>query len=320
MALSRHERHSVVLVRPISARRYQRIVGISFVLLVLIILTGAAVRLTQSGLGCDNWPKCTESSLTPEWALHGWIEFGNRLLTIVIGFAVIGAALGAYRRVPTRPDLRPYALGLVAGVGIQGVLGGITVRVDLHPLFVGLHYLLSIVLLWNAILLWQKARTGPGKPTPLVDKQVLNLSRATLAMATLVLVVGTLVTGTGPNSGDAEAERLSFSLRSISRVHSLTAWALVALVAALAWRLRTGVRPRSDAVSLEWLMAACIAQGGLGYWQYFAGVPPLLVEVHVAGSVVVWCLTLLIHLSLFAWPEETAEPEEKRSDSDWERQ
>lgn len=304
---------SVRQVRPISATRYQRIAALAGALLVLIILTGAAVRLTQSGLGCDNWPKCTQESLTPEWAFHGWIEFGNRLLTIVIGFVVMAAALGSYLRVPKRPDLRPYAWGLVAGVIAQGVWGGMTVRVDLHPVFVSFHFLGSIVLLWVAIMLWTKGRSGAGTPTSRVSTTTELTSKAVVMTATGVLIVGTLVTGTGPNGGDASATRLDFDLRTIAQIHSLSAWLMVGLVVLLAWRIRAEVSHAQGIRNIEYLLLACIAQGGLGYWQYFAGVPPLLVEVHVAGSVLVWCLALLHHLSLFDWPTEQL-AEERSSD------
>ncbi len=313
-------------VTGISSRRYRQIVGVAGVFLVLIVLSGSAVRLTQSGLGCEDWPKCSEGQLVPEWAFHSWIEFGNRLISGVIGIIVIAAALGAYRRVPRRPDLYPWAWGLVAGVLAQVVLGGMTVWVDLHPLFVSVHFLLSIVLIWNVIVLWRKSaietdavetaatetaatgldlslRQAAGQsPSPLT----LNLSRAVMVVATVVLMVGTLVTGTGPNSGDSQALRLSFDLRSIAQVHSATAWVLVALIVALAFQLRpqaAATRPEESGgktpfAQVQVLLALTVSQGALGYLQYALGVPAGLVELHVAGSLAVWCVALWLHLTL----------------------
>lgn len=299
-------------MKGIPASRYQQIVAASGALLVLIILTGSAVRLTQSGLGCTDWPKCTQETLVPEWGFHPWIEFGNRLLTGVIGFAVMAAALGSYLRTPRRADLRPWAWGLVAGVLAQAILGGITVHVQLHPIFVSFHYLLSIVLVWNVTVLWKMGASGPQKPQLQVPERTRTLSRACLALATLVLVVGTLVTGTGPNSGDDEAVRLSFDLRQIAQAHSLTAWVFVASVLGLAWDIH-----RSDQIEpvvrqvlrrhLQRVLLVTVLQGGIGYAQYLLGVPALLVELHVAGSVASWALMLWLHLDLVERGEERVE-------------
>ncbi len=282
-------------MKRISATRYQQVVTLAGAFLVLIVLSGAAVRLTQSGLGCDDWPKCTKESLVPEWAFHEWVEFGNRLISGVIGVIVIAAALGAYFRVPRRVDLYPWAWGLVAGVIGQILLGGATVLVGLHPIFVSLHFLLSIVLLWNVIILWVKAKHQPQpKPVATHPKQVISLSRVLVGSATLVLILGTLVTGTGPNSGDASAPRFSFDLQFIARVHSASAWILVGLIVALSLQFR-----RTSNKLIQTLLALTLAQGAIGYIQYALGVPAGLVELHVAGSLAVWCVALWFHLSLF---------------------
>lgn len=280
--------------------------AVAWLALAAIVGTGAAVRLTQSGLGCEDWPTCSEDRFVPEWSFHGWIEFGNRLLSGAVAFAVAVAVLLAYRRIPRRPDLIRWAWGLVAGVVAQILLGGATVLVDLHPLFVGAHFLLSMVTLWNAAVLWVKASAGPGPARPLVAPSFINHGRALVAQAVVVLVTGTLVTGTGPNSGDSRAERLQFELESITRVHSVMVWCFLAIAATLAIRLgRSGVLPRG----LQWLLAAIVVQGGIGYWQFATVVPPLLVELHVLGSMVVWCLAMLTHLRLFERPNEEFDPE-----------
>ena len=278
--------------------------------LALIVATGAAVRLTESGLGCEDWPRCSEERLVPELAFHPWIEFGNRLLSGVVALAVAAAVLTAYRRVPRRSDLIGWAWGLVAGVAAQIVLGGITVRVDLHPLFVGAHFLLSIVLLWNATVLYVKATSGPGPARPAVAASVVVHGRALVALAVGVLVTGTLVTGTGPNSGDSRAERLQFDLADVTRVHTAFVWTFLAVAVVLAVRLAASGRAQ---VHVRALLATILAQGAIGYVQYALGVPPLLVELHVIGSMVVWTFALLTYLRLFERPHEEFTDERVKS-------
>jgi len=269
-----------------------------------IVLTGAGVRLSQSGLGCSDWPACTEDRLVPAWGLHAWVEFGNRLLTFAVSAAVAGAVLAAHRRRPRRRDLILWAWGLVAGVMAQIVVGGVSVLLELQPLSVATHFLLSMVLLWNSVVLWVRANSGPAPARPVFPSSILNHSRAMVAAATLVLVTGTVVTGAGPHSGDSRAERLQIALVTAARIHSATVWLLVAVTVALALRLsRLGPDPRRTIGAgprrlVTFLMAAIAAQGAVGYTQYALGVPAALVEVHVLGSVIVWCLALAAHLAL----------------------
>ncbi len=278
-------------------------------LLAGIILTGAAVRLTGSGLGCEDWPTCSEDKLVPALGFHEWIEFGNRLLSGAVGIGVGAAVLSAYRRTPRQPDLIRWAWGLVAGVIGQILLGGVTVLVDLHPLFVSGHFLLSIVLLWNALVLLDRNRAGVGTPTPLVDARTVVNSRITLAASVVVLMLGTLVTGTGPHSGDPEVDRLSLDLSSIAQFHSVAAWICVALTVSLVMRLQSSGRPElSRLASLS--LGALLVQGAIGYLQYFTGVPALLVELHVLGSILVFMSLLWTHLSLF---RRGADPDQARA-------
>jgi cytochrome c oxidase assembly protein subunit 15 len=273
--------------------------------LAVIVLTGAAVRLTEAGLGCEDWPACSDERFVPEWSLHPWIEFGNRLISGLVSVLVVLAVLSAYHRRPRRPDLIGWAWALVAGVLAQVVLGGITVRVDLHPALVGSHYLLSMVLLLAAVVLWVRAApaAGEGKAgsavevRPVVTPSLVLHGRVVVGLGSAVLLTGTLVTGSGPHGGDSRAERLSFALDAFTRVHSVTVWCFVLAVLALAVRLQA-VAPAAAAAG-RWLLAAAVAQGTIGYAQYALGVPPLLVELHILGSIAVWCLTVLVHLRLF---------------------
>ena len=305
-------------MRPITPGSYRRIVAFAVASLALIVLTGAAVRLTEAGLGCEDWPACSEDRLVPELALHPWIEFGNRLFSGIVALAVIAAALNAYRRQPRRARLVNLSWGLVVGVAAQVVLGGITVRVDLHPASVGLHFLLSMVLLWNGVTLWVEAdREDDDVSTPLalaprlgpvpVPLGAVGHGRLMVALATLVLVTGTLVTGAGPNGGDSRAERLDFDLWAITRVHSIAVWSFVAVAVALVVRIamatdrpseRSAPLTRSPLATGRLLLAVAVAQGAVGYWQFATGVPPLLVGLHVAGATIVWCTTVLLHLQV----------------------
>ncbi|MGI9612641.1 MAG: COX15/CtaA family protein [Acidimicrobiales bacterium] len=303
------------IIGEISPGRYRTIVGVALVALAVIVLTGAAVRLTEAGLGCENWPACTDERFVPEFELHPWIEFGNRLISGLVAASVAAVALAAYRRRPRRNDLIPWAWGLVAGVAAQIVLGGVTVRLDLHPAIVGLHFLLSMVLLWNAMVLWVLAGTDPpleeAEPAPVslasrlgpfrVPGSAIANGRLLVALASAALFAGTLVTGTGPNSGDSRAERLGFDLVAITRVHSIVVWCFVAVLVVLAVRLRpssetAGTGPAFSTARM--LLGVSVLQGGIGYWQFAAGVPPELVALHILGAILVWCLTVLLYLRL----------------------
>ena len=311
--------------------------------LAVIVLTGAAVRLTEAGLGCENWPSCSDERFVPEWEFHPWIEFGNRLISGAVALAVAAAVLTAYRRQPKRRDLISWAWGLVFGVAAQIVLGGITVRVDLHPAFVGMHFLLSMVLLWNAIVLWVKAGSGPGDSEPIeahtppssivgrVPGSLLTHGRILVGLATVVLLTGIVVTGTGPNSGDSRADRFGFDLESVARIHSVAVWCflLVAVVLAVRLNLSTGTghpveRPEVDALdpafgAVRLLIGVGVGQGAIGYAQFATGVPPALVALHIVGAIAVWGLSVVVHLllcrrppledwSMTSWFPSTADP------------
>jgi cytochrome c oxidase assembly protein subunit 15 len=287
------------------------VVVIAGALLTLIVFTGALVRLTESGLGCEDWPTCSEENLAPEWGFHPWIEFGNRLLSGVVSLGVGAAVLTAYRRNPRRPDLIVWSWFLVAGVAAQIVLGGITVLADLHPILVSGHFLLSMVLLWNVAVLFAKARGGSGRPVSVLPESLTRHSLATVVVASALLVTGTVVTGTGPNSGDFRADRLNFSLSDVARIHGLTAWATLLLLVALAVRLRrAGIEP----TALQAPVVVAVLQGALGYTQYNLGVPPVLVMLHIVGAVAFFLLVLRMHLGWFERPAEPADHSQPEED------
>ncbi len=288
----------------LSPRAYQRITLLALVALVFIIVTGAAVRLTGSGLGCSDWPTCEENSLVAPLEYHAMIEFVNRLITGLVSVAVILAVLGSLVRQPRRRDLTWWSLGLVAGVIGQIVLGGLTVLFELHPPFVIAHFLVSMVLVWNAVVLHHRARYESAPALPVVPSRVRAMSRVLVAAASVVILTGTIVTGTGPHGGDQTVDRLPFELTNVARIHSGAMWIFLILTILTLIVLRRNGAPGQVDRQARVLVGAIVFQGIIGYIQYFNGVPPWLVILHVFGSVLIWMAVLGFHLNLFARPVE----------------
>ena len=273
------------------------IYGLLLILQAALILTGGAVRLTGSGLGCPTWPECTPGSYTPvphqaEGQLHAWIEFGNRLLTF--GLVAVSLIVLAHVLITKRRDLRLLAAGQLLGILGQGVLGGITVLTDLHPLPVASHLLLSIVLVAAAVSLYDR-REFPVKKLTIDDRLNSALSRSHILFAFVVIVLGTLVTGSGPHAGDEKAQRFGFDIRSVSILHADAVIALFGLTLALfvAFRGNQIVKKR-----IFMFTAIALAQGLIGYIQYFTGIPEILVAAHLLGAALVWIAAWRIRLAI----------------------
>ena len=290
----------------LSPRAYQRVTLVAAILLAIIIVTGGAVRLTDSGLGCPSWPNCSAGRLTPHTAsdYNAMVEFVNRMFTGLVSIAVIVAVLGSLVRTPRRRDLVWLSIGLVVGVFAQAVLGGLTVLFDLKPGFVMAHFLVSIVLLSNAIVLYRRA----GQPDdateshPIVTSRIIAMSRSLLVVAALVLVTGTVVTGAGPHSGGGDKDHVTrFDLRipEVARVHGTTVMVFLGLVLITLWLVRKDRAPASVQTRLTVLLVVLVAQAGVGYAQYFNDIPALLVGIHIAGATAVWSATLVLALGCF---------------------
>jgi cytochrome c oxidase assembly protein subunit 15 len=301
--------HRHVRLPRLSPRAYQRITLLALLALVFIIVTGAAVRLTGSGLGCSDWPTCESNRIIAPAEYHAMIEFINRTITGLVSVVVIIAVLGSLVRTPRRRDLTWLSLGLVAGVIGQIVLGGLTVLFELRPPFVIAHFVLSILLVWNAFVLHHRAGHDGRPGLPLVPPRIRRLGRALVVLASIAVLTGTVVTGTGPHGGDEKVSRLSFDITSVARIHSEVVWLfLIVAVATLVLLRRNGTAEIVDRRA-KLLVAAVVVQGAIGYTQYFTGVPPLLVLLHVAGSIVVWLAALAFDLDLTAHSvERTDEP------------
>jgi cytochrome c oxidase assembly protein subunit 15 len=301
---------------------YLRITLAAAILIAIIIVTGGAVRLTNSGLGCPSWPNCSAGRLTPHSAndAHAMIEFVNRTFTGLVSLGVIAAVLGAYLRRPRRRDLLWLSAGLVVGVISQIVLGGITVLVDLHPAAVMSHFLLSMVLLADAVVLYHRAGVPDGTvERRAVDGGVLNYGRALLALVTIVVVTGTVVTNTGPHAGDKHAKRFGFFLPEVARVHGIAVMVfLFAVLGLLAFAHRAGALARLQR-AITVLLVLLVAQAAVGYTQYFTGVPPLLVGIHIAGAAAVFTATVALYLRMYEpvpAPDPAPSPEPSRARAD----
>ncbi len=252
-----------------------------------IIVTGGIVRLTDSGLGCSTWPQCEPGTFTPEFTaaagLHPFIEFGNRLLTFVLLIVAIGVAIAVWRN---RRDMRILGLVPLAGVVVQAVLGGIVVLVELHPLLVAPHLLISIALVWISTQIALMYRNAPRR-----NGRCLKLPlRASTMLLAILMVLGALTTGAGPHSGDYERTvRLALDPVDVARIHAVTVWAFVAVLAWMVWKVRHDrSHGNKDEVRRAWilLVVVTLAQGGIGYAQFFAGLPEVLVGLHLAGAAV----------------------------------
>ena len=287
--------------RTVSTKALPALTTLLLFLQSALVVTGGTVRLTGSGLGCPTWPECTPGSYTPvphqaEGQLHAWIEFGNRLLTFALFFAAIATLIAVFRS--HRRDLRFLALTQILGILAQGVLGGITVLTNLNPLSVASHYLLSIFLIAAATSL-QSRRHHPQVRTAASHVEISRFSTAHLYLTFLVIVVGTLVTGSGPHAGDIDAPRLSFNIQHMAYLHG----GLVILLIILTGFFYRQKRQRQETRrSLNVFSLLTLAQGLIGYIQYMQGVPELLVASHLLGSVLVWIAAWRVRLSIVRKP------------------
>lgn len=283
-----------------SLATYRRVAVVALVLLCAIVVTGAAVRLTGSGLGCSDWPNCEPGQFIEIGDTNQAIEQVNRLFTGLVSLGVAAAVLGAIRLRPRRPDLVKLSLGLVAGVLAQIVLGGITVLVDLHPAAVAGHFLLSMILVVNATVLVWRAGGPAGPARSAVGSTDSRISWLAMASGALVLAVtGPLVTGAGPHAGDGSAPRFGVAIPDAARIHSLSAWAFCALVVLLLVRLRRSGAPAPIQQRGLVLLAIIVAQGAIGYTQYNLGIPAWLVLAHIAGATSVAIAATWFQLGLF---------------------
>ena len=299
--------------------KYQKVARISLFLLAFIIVTGAAVRLSGSGLGCSDWPTCENDQLVAEVDdVHAMVEFVNRVITGFVALAVMIAVLGSLFRTPKRKDLIYLSLGLVLGVIVQILVGALVVKEHLPPNLVIAHFLISMLLVWNAVELDYRSSLTIRQIRRSARGSLEKLSDFLVLCATIVLVTGTIVTGSGPHSGaesqqtkealdaetasmnlsvsDLEVKRLPFDVPDVTRVHGISMILFLLVMLLILLKIKRD-RPTSLPQAQN-LLVAIIAQAAIGYIQYFSDVPALLVGFHVAGATLIWILTLRLRLSL----------------------
>ncbi|MFI9049896.1 heme A synthase [Streptomyces sp. NPDC053427] len=284
-----------------SARFVRRAALATVVMAVIIVVTGGAVRLSQSGLGCSTWPKCTPDSLTPTAAMgiNGIIEFSNRMLTYVLCAFVGLFIIAARARHPRRRSLTRLGWAQFWLVMSNAVIGGITVLSGLNPYIVGSHFLAATALLTVAVLSWKRASEGDEEPRDVVARPVRQLAWLLVAATAALTVIGTVVTGTGPHAGDAKkVHRIPLDWQEITQLHVDFVYIVVGLSVALWFTLRA-VKAPAAARRMVLELFACIAlQGVIGYVQYFMGLPELVIGFHMLGSALVWICVLRVALGL----------------------
>ena len=269
--------------RQISPAGYIWVSRFALILLCVIVVSGAAVRLSGSGLGCSDWPRCNSEKFIDVSTTHGAIEQINRLFTGLVTAIVIAAVLAARFRVPYRKDLVVLSWGLVAGVIGQIVLGGIVVLTDLHPLANQGHFVLSMVLVANALVLHHRAKIDRKADRLTSLSGLQKLIRLTVVMGSVALITGTVVTGSGPHAGDEKARRFDLAITTVARIHGISVLIAIALLLIVAWKMKQQ-RVQQLFGPLEMVLVLAILQATVGYVQYFNDIPALLVGIHIFGA------------------------------------
>ena len=281
-------------------RRFRQLAIVTVAGVCLLTVAGAVVRLTGSGLGCDDWPNCNNERFIDVSTGHAAIEQLNRLLSGFIGIPTLLLAIGAFRVFPRRVGLRWPSIGVLVTILGNGVVGGLAVRGDLHPSLVQSHFILAMLSIgFGSIAVHRShpAPVGDGRSigvTPLVTALIWTLG----ALVAAALVTGTVVTGAGPHAGDETARRYGFDISTVAEVHSVVVWATIAVFLTLVVVLRRtpSLHRRLSSMLSTWTFVAVI-QGGIGYLQYFTDVPAVLVAAHVAGATALWVFTVRLMLA-----------------------
>ncbi len=263
---------------------------------VAIVVTGGVVRLTASGLGCPTWPRCTDDSYitTTENGLHGYLEFGNRMLTFALGAVVVATLAVALIQRPRRRSLIALAAAQLLGIAGQAALGGVTVLTGLNPWTVAAHFLLSMVLIYGAFALWRRCGESDQPTRPVVPTALRWLLRAVTAATALALALGTIVTGSGPHSGDGDAPRTGLDPAVMSQIHADAVLLLIGLSIGAWCAAHAMAAPLPLRRALLVLVLVELAQGGIGLIQYLTDLPIALVCAHMLGACAVWVASVAV--------------------------
>jgi cytochrome c oxidase assembly protein subunit 15 len=278
-----------------SVRRFRQIAIVTVAGVCFLTVAGAVVRLTGSGLGCDDWPNCNNERFIDVSSGHAAIEQVNRLVSGLVGIPTLLMAVGAFRVRPVRRGLKLPSLAVFVTIFANGVVGGLAVRGDLHPFLVQSHFLLAMLSIVFGLVAIHRARPEQIVPrasigvTPLVAWSMVTLG----VLMAASLVTGTVVTGAGPHAGDETARRYGFDISTVAEIHSVTVWVAVASFLAVVILLRRdpALFARLERGVSTWMFLA-VVQGGIGYLQYFNDIPATLVAAHVAGATALWVVTV----------------------------
>jgi len=270
----------------VTRRRLKGFAIASVISNTFIIVSGGAVRLTASGLGCPTWPRCTDESFVPhgELGLHGAIEFGNRMMTFVLTAVAIATWLAALRYRPRRRSLVVLATVLAIGIPAQALIGGLTVLTDLNPWIVAFHLLVSLAMVSIAVVFLRRIDETDQPPRPTVPRPVAALALATYGVSWAVFYVGTVVTGSGPHAGDLDARRTGLDPETMSQIHADLVFLLLGLAVGTLLAFRATGAPERAHLAARWLLAVILAQGVVGFVQYFTDLPEVLVGLHMFGA------------------------------------
>jgi len=289
----------------INSRGFSLLSRISLATIVLNVATGAAVRLSGSGLGCPDWPTCAHQRLTPPDSFHAIIEFGNRMVVLVLVVSCAATSVASFLRRPARRDLRWLSGGLVLGVVGEAVFGAVVVYTKLNAYVVMAHFMVGMALLATSVVLCLRATHGPGRGTVAVRPAVLNLTRAYLVLLAVAVTAGTATTGAGPHAGGVGAKRVDIGLAAMSRIHAETVWVTAIVLLVILFVLWRSDSPKGIQDSGRILLAVMVVQGMIGYAQYFTHLPSLLVGIHVVGATVVISAAVWFHHGLSDHRPET---------------
>jgi heme a synthase len=275
----------------------------SVVCYALLVLTGGAVRLTGSGLGCADWPECFQGHLVAPASFHPLVEFTNRVVTVAVSVVTVAAFLSAVALRPRRRDLIGLGAALLGGLIAQIILGGIVVLTKLNPYLVALHFVLTLVVLGFALVMFHLARAQPTRRELLVRPEVVWLARLLVGTLCVLILAGTMVTGAGPHAGGKGAKRIPIAFRDIAELHSTIALFLIGCTLASLFALHVARAPQRTQRVARTMLEVLFVQGALGYTQYFLHDNAVVIEFHLAGATAIWIAAITFYLSLHRHPE-----------------
>ncbi len=290
----------------VGAARFRQLALFSALCYAALVLTGGAVRLTDSGLGCADWPNCSKGHVIAQLSFHPLVEDTNRLISGLVTVVTVALFLAAWRRRPFRRDLVRLSGGVAVGYLLQIPMGAIVVYTKLDPYLVALHFLLTLAILALAIVVHHRSGTEPTRGEAVVDPTLLWLARVLVAATCLVLVAGTAVTGSGPHAGGPGAKRIPVAFESMAQLHSDVALFLIGLTLATVFAFHQAKAPAAVKRRAQLMLEVMAAQGALGYTQYFLHDAAGVIELHLLGATTVFAAVLVFYLGLHRYPAEVA--------------